>query len=141
MAEHNCESNPPTIEADDFARRFSLRAQRLMWFLGAGASASAGVPTAMDMVWEFKRELYVSQQKVSRKAVADLSNPIVRTKLQTHINSLQHIPEPGAADEYAALFERVYPSESDRSSYIKSKIEVEKPSYGHVALATLMRSL
>ena len=140
MVEHNHKSNLPKIESDDFARRFSLRAKRLMWFLGAGASAAAGVPTAMDMVWEFKRELYVSQQKVSRQAVADLSNPIVRAKLQTHINGLQHIPEPGAADEYAALFEQVYPSETDRSSYIKTKIEAAKPSYGHVALATLMRS-
>ena len=94
----------------------------------------------MDMVWEFKQELYVSQQKVSRKTVADLSNPTVRTKLQTHINSLQNIPESGAADEYAALFERVYPSEADRSSYIKAKIAGAKPSYGHLALATLMRA-
>ncbi len=44
----------PEIGADDFARRFSLRSPNLMWLLGAGASASAGIPTAGDMVWEFK---------------------------------------------------------------------------------------
>lgn len=44
----------PTIGADDFARRFALRAGNLMWFLGAGASAAAGIPTAGDMIWEFK---------------------------------------------------------------------------------------
>ena len=141
MTEHNCGNNPRKIALDDFARRFPLRAKQLMWLLGAGASASAGIPTAMDMVWEFKQALYVSQQKVSRKTVADLSNPTVRTKLQTHINSLQNIPESGAADEYAALFERVYPSEADRSTYIKAKIAGAKPSYGHLALATLMRAL
>ena len=140
MAEHNCESNPRTIEADDFARRFSLRAQQLMWFLGAGASVSAGLPTAMNMVWEFKRELYVSQQKVSRKTLADLSNPTVQAKLQTHIDSLQNMPEFGSADEYAALFEKVYPSEADRSTYINATIAGGKPSYGHLALATLMRA-
>lgn len=139
MAEHNCESALPRIEADDFARRFTLRTQKLMWLLGAGASASAGVPTAMDMVWEFKQQLYVSQKKVSRQAVADLSNPSVRTKLQTYINAMQNIPESGATDEYAALFERVYPSEADRSTYIKALIAGAKPSYGHLALATLMR--
>ena len=140
MAEHNCENIPPTIEADDFARRFSLRAQQLMWFLGAGASVSAGLPTAMNMVWEFKRELYVSQQKVSRKTLADLSNPTVQAKLQTHIDSLQNMPELGSADEYAALFEKVYPSEADRSTYINATIAGGKPSYGHLALATLMRA-
>ena len=38
----NTASTLPYIEPDDFARRFSLRAKNLMWFLGAGASASAG---------------------------------------------------------------------------------------------------
>lgn len=140
MEEHNRENNPPRIEPDDFARRFSLRAPQLMWFLGAGASASAGLPTAADMVWEFKRELYVSQQKVSRKSLADLSNPAVQAKLQTHIDSLQNMPEFGAADEYAALFEKVYPSEADRGTYINATIAGGKPSYGHLALATLMRA-
>lgn len=51
------ETNPPQIGADDFARRFSLRAKNLMWLLGAGASAGAGIPTAGDMVWEFKQQL------------------------------------------------------------------------------------
>ena len=36
----------PNVGADDFARRFALRAGNLMWLLGAGASASAGIPTA-----------------------------------------------------------------------------------------------
>ncbi len=36
----------PVVAADDFARRFSMRAGNLMWLLGAGASAAAGVPTA-----------------------------------------------------------------------------------------------
>ena len=139
MTEPNYETAPPRIQADDFARRFSLRAQKLMWFLGAGASASAGVPTAMDMVWEFKQELYVSQNKVSRQTVSDLSNSSVREKLQTHIKAMQNIPESGATDEYAALFERVYLSEADRSNYIKALIDGSKPSYGHLALAVLMR--
>jgi len=33
-----------------------------MWFLGAGASAGAGIPTAWDMIWEFKRLIYCTEQ-------------------------------------------------------------------------------
>lgn len=51
-------SDLPIIRADDFARRFILRAEKLMWFLGAGASAAAGIPTASDMTWEFKQRAY-----------------------------------------------------------------------------------
>ena len=129
----------PSIPSDDFARRFSLRAEKLMWFLGAGASASAGLPTAMDMIWEFKQKLFVSQRRGSADAVADLSQINVRVRLQTHIDSLGHLPQPEAPDEYAALFEAVYPAESDRRAFLDAKLAGAKPSYGHMALATLMR--
>ncbi len=66
----NTEATPNQIGADDFARRFSLRAGNLMWLLGAGASASAGVPTASDMVWEFKQQLFVSQRRASLQTVS-----------------------------------------------------------------------
>jgi NAD-dependent SIR2 family protein deacetylase len=130
----------PQIGADDFARRFSLRARNLMWLLGAGASASAGVPSASDMIWEFKQQLFVSQRRVSAQAVADLSNPAVRAQLQAHIDSLATLPPLDAPDEYAALFEAVYPAEVDRRAYLAAKIAGAKPSYGHLALATFMRA-
>jgi hypothetical protein len=130
----------PEIGADDFARRFSLRAANLMWFLGAGASASAGIPTAGDMVWEFKQRLFVSQRRISLQAVADLSSAAVRGQLQSHIDSSGKYPAAGASDEYAALFEAVFPSEADRRAYLDAKMKGAKPSYGHIALATLMRN-
>jgi NAD-dependent SIR2 family protein deacetylase len=129
----------PTVATDDFARRFSQRGGNVMWLLGAGASAAAGIPTAWDMIWEFKQQLYVSQRRVSPKQVADLANPAVRRELQTFIDGIGGLPAPGSPDEYAALFESVYPSEADRRTYIASKITGAKPSYGHVALATLMK--
>jgi hypothetical protein len=130
----------PEVGADDFARRFSLRAANLMWFLGAGASAAAGIPTAFDMVWEFKQQLFISQRRVSTQFVADLSSPAIRAQLQAHIDSLGTLPPPGAADEYAQLFEAVYPAEADRRAFLESKVTGGKPSYGHMALATLMRA-
>lgn len=130
----------PVIGADDFVRRLALRADNTMWFLGAGASASAGIPTAADMIWEFKQRLYVSQRRVEPHAVADLSNAAIRARLQAHVDASEQFPTAGAADEYAALFEAVYAAEADRRSYIDSKMVGASPSYGHLALATLMRA-
>ena len=127
------------IPADDFARRFLLRSRNLMWFLGAGASASAGLPTAMDMIWEFKRLLFVSQNPSWRQTSVDLSQPAVRSRIDAHIESLGSMPSPGAPDEYAVLFEAAYPAESDRRAFLDAKLAGAKPSYGHMALATLMR--
>lgn len=129
-----------SIETDDFARRFSLRAPKLMWFLGAGASAAAGIPTAGDMIWEFKQRLYVTQRNASVSTVADLSNPLVRSILQGHIDASGKFPAADAPDEYAVLFEAVWSAERDRQTYLDSKIKGGKPSYGHIALATLLQA-
>ena len=128
------------IESDDFTRRFASRGRSLMWFLGAGASAASGVPTAVDMTWDFKQRLYVSQRRTNPHEIADLSNPAVRDRLQGHIDSLRGMPALGDADEYAALFETVYPSESDRRAYLDEKLSSAKPSYGHIAMATLFKA-
>lgn len=134
------EGSLPEVPADDFVRRFSMRAANLMWLLGAGSSASAGIPTATDMNWAFKQALFVSQRKCSPQMVADLSNPAIRSLLQNHIDSLGNLPPAGAPDEYASLFEVVFPSEADRRMYLDSKIAGAKPSFGHIALATLMKA-
>ena len=128
----------PSIEPDDFARRFSLRAKNLMWLLGAGASASSGVPTAGDMTWEFKQQLFASQRRIPLNSVSDLSSPITRGRIQAHIDSLGQLPSIGSEDEYAALFEEVFPVEGDRRTYLDSKLAGSRPSFGHLALATLM---
>ena len=132
--------SPYLVSADDFARRFAMRSGALMWLLGAGASAAAGIPTAGDMIWDFKQQLFVSQRRVSLKSVGDLANSAVRNSLQSFVDGLDRFPSPGAPDEYAALFEAAYPSEADRRTYIAAKIAGGKPSYGHIALATLMKS-
>jgi hypothetical protein len=131
---------PPEIGSDDFTRRFALRAANLMWLLGAGASASAGIPTAADMVWEFKQLLYVSQRRAAVQSVSDLSNPAIRAQLQAHIDAVGTLPIAGSPDEYASLFEAVYPAESDRRAYLDAKLAGAKPSYGHLALSALMRA-
>lgn len=128
------------MEIDDFVRRFSMRSRSIMWLLGAGASASAGVPTANDLIWEFKQQLYISQRRISPQAVSDLSNPTIRAMIQAHIDGSGHYPQQGAPDEYASLFEAVYPAEADRRTYIDAKVKGGRPSYGHYAIATLMRA-
>ena len=111
-----------------------------MWLLGAGASASSGIPTASDMIWDFKQRLFVTERKASVQSVADLADPNVRAKLQNFVATLADAPVAGATDEYASLFEKVFPAESDRRAYIEAKVKGGKASYGHIALAALMKA-
>ena len=125
-----------TIGQDDFARRFSVRGANLMWLLGAGASNAAGLPTAHDLVVEFKRMLYVSQSGQSVRS-GDLAEPAIRNRIEAHVESLG-LPESGDPDEYAAFFEAAFPDGADRAKFIDGQLGGAKPSYGHMALASLM---
>ena len=46
------------ISESDFLQHYIQNAQYLMWFLGAGTSRSAGLPTATDIIWDLKRRYY-----------------------------------------------------------------------------------
>ncbi|MXY05656.1 MAG: SIR2 family protein [Gammaproteobacteria bacterium] len=107
-----------------------------MWLLGAGASNAAGLPTANDLVVEFKRMLYVSQ---SGRGVRpdDLAEPAIRHRIEAHVESLG-LPGSGDPDEYAAFFEAAFPDGADRAMFIDGQLSGAKPSYGHMALASLM---
>lgn len=128
-----------SINVEQFVRLYPQRAQQIMWFLGAGASAAAGVPTAGQMVWDFKRQLFCAARRVSIAAYSDLTNPLLQDSIQRHFDDQGGYPSRGADDEYAFYFERAFPDEADRRSYIEQKVRSSSPSYGHLALAGLLK--
>jgi len=126
------------MTSGDLIRRHAARAPNLMWFLGAGTSATSGIPTAWDMIWDFKRTLYCTEQKVSVRACPDLHDPALQKRIQQFCEALGKFSALGSEQEYAEYFEAVHPSEADRRRYIESMIQRGRPTYGHLALATLM---
>jgi len=125
------------MDAADFLRLHRLRGSQIMWLLGAGASASAGVPTTGDLIWRFKLEIYCSRERQPIGGY-NLGEPAVRALLQDYFDSLGTFPTAGANDEYAAFCEAAYPSEADRRIYLDPFIKAARHSYGHKVLAALM---
>ena len=141
MPEHNslkAHDNDLQMDIAVFLRAYQMRARNIMWLLGAGASRSAGVKTAGDMIWDFKQTLYRSQKKLPPSAIADIGDPAVRRKLQQYFDDLGSFPKSGANDEYARFFEETFPNAKDRRTYLDELVKAGKPSYGHHALALLM---
>ena len=126
------------MDTPTFLRLFQLRTAQIMWFLGAGASRSAGIKTADDMIWDFKQRLYRSEKKLSPSAITDIGESVVRRKLQAHFDALKRFPPAGSESEYSGYFQATYPSPRDRRTYIEDLIATARPSFGHLALALLM---
>ena len=129
----------PPLDTPAFLRIFHLRAAQIMWFLGAGASRSAGIKTAGDMIWDFKQRLYRSQKRLPPSAITDIGELSVQRKLQAHFDGLGGFPAAGSETEYSSYFEATYHAPRDRRAYLDELIARGKPSFGHHSLALLMQ--
>ncbi len=109
-----------------------------MWFLGAGASAAAKIPTAYHMTWDFKRALYCSANRIPI-ASCDLSDEMTRNCIQSYCDSDSESPLRDSHAEYSYYFSKAYPSEEDRRQYIEKLVANSGPSFGHLALGALVK--
>ncbi len=116
-----------------------MRGANLMWLLGAGCSVSAGIPTAGDMIWDFKRLLYCSENRLPIQRVPQLTDTRFRDQLNAFCDAKSTFPQPGSEAEYSFYFEETYPDERERRKYIDHSVAGRRPAFGHMALATLVR--
>jgi hypothetical protein len=127
------------IDQSEFTSRFCARPQNFAWFLGAGASASAGLPTATDVLWDMKRRYYCREenQDISRQ---DLQNAAIRAKIQSYMES-RGFPAMWAADEYPAYFEKMFGDDKElQRKYLKGILSEERValSVGNRVLGALI---
>lgn len=127
----------PQLEVAELVRIHALRSPRLMWLLGAGASAASGIPTASQMVEEFKIQLFCSESGTPRQSL-ELGEPAVWRRINAHFDGDGRFPTSGELGDYSSFFEVAMPAPSDRRAYIDKVTTGRSPSFGHLALAVLM---
>jgi len=128
------------MDLPTFLRTYKARSKNIHWFLGAGSSANAGIMTAWEMTWEFKRDIYCSENGKSIKSCQDLSNPSIRSLIQSYLDSKKSHPKENSLDEYSHFFSLAYRTEADRRSYIDKKIINGEVKFSHKVLASLLAS-
>ena len=107
-----------------------------MWLVGAGASVAAGVPSARQMVDDFKAIIYATIHKVPLDSI-NLGEPGTRSRVQVFFDTHPGLPSASDPDEYSRAFEAACPSAKDRRNYIESQISKGRPAFGNMGLAVL----
>jgi NAD-dependent SIR2 family protein deacetylase len=115
---------------------------KYMLLLGAGASASSGIPTAGQCIWEWKRDIYLSgNHHLSPNFFLDVSLPAVQQKIQRWLDQQGKFPLAGDQNEYGFFIEHAYPKSNDRREYFERRFSGAIPQVGYQLLAMLQNSL
>lgn len=127
------------ISQGEFLLHFIQNAPRMMWFLGAGTSRTAGMPTAMDIVWDLKRKYYCLQENQDLQA-HDINNKAIRAKIQAYMDG-KRFPKLWSPEEYSFYFELTFGEDyGAQQQYIADALSPGKLSLniGHRVLAALL---
>jgi SIR2-like domain len=100
------------MDQNELTAIFCERPQNFTWFLGAGASRSSGLPTAIDIIWDLKRRHYCKEENedISRQEV---QIEAVKRRIQDYMLS-KGFPEEWAAEEYTTYFEKIFGTDKER---------------------------
>ena len=100
------------MNQSEFTRLFCQKPDSFAWFLGAGASHNANLPTADDIITDLKRRFYNSEESQTYKT-KDLQNAAVRETVEAFMQS-RGFPERWAPEEYSTYFQKIFGDNRER---------------------------
>ncbi len=106
-------------------------------FLGAGASITSGVPSAQMCVWEWKRNIFLTNHPGLEDQFSELSLESVKIRIQDWLDAQGKFPIQHHPDEYSAFIEACYPIPDSRRAYFQEKVKAAKPFTGYKLLCLL----
>lgn len=104
----------------EFTRIYCERPESFAWFLGAGASHNANLPTAEDIITDLKRRYYCAEEN-QKYSITDLQNAAVRETVEAYMQS-RGFPKRWAPEEYTTYFATIFGEDRERQRNYISKI-------------------
>lgn len=130
-----------TLQLDAFARSINVNKNvGHAFLLGAGASISSGIPSAYDCIWEWKRDIYITQNPALSGHFQDASIQHVRDRIQQWLDNQNSYPKLDTDEEYSFYAERAYPIAGDRRQFFQNLSQGTKPYVGYQLLCLLAQT-
>lgn len=127
-----------TLKFDEFIRSLKQNKDTThSLLLGAGASVESGIPSASDCIWDWKHEIFTSQNPSSANIFKNIKVDNVRVAVQNWLNTQMTYPPENSDEEYSFFAERAYLIDDDRRKYFQHLTENKNPSLGYHLMAML----
>lgn len=113
------------MNQSELTRIFCERPQNFAWLLGAGASCTAGLPTATDIIWDLKKRYYCSEenQDISRQ---DIQHDALKARIQSFMEA-KGFPAEWTKNEYSTYFNKIFGEDKERQrKYLNAILSEDK---------------
>ena len=125
------------LSLDAFIRTVGVSRSPHALFLGAGASITSGMPSAQMCTWEWKRDIFLTNNVGLEAQFSELSLASIRQRIQRWLDRQAIYPVEGAPEEYSVYIEACYPIPESRRAYFQEKVRLANPHIGYQLLSIL----
>lgn len=102
-----------------------------LYYLVLDALLISDIPSAEDCIWEWKRDIYKTNNSSSFGWIDNYKNPKTQEIIQNWLNNQGIYPERGCKEEYSFYAYKCYPIDEHRRQYFQKICSCKKPSIGY----------
>lgn len=129
------------MQIDALIRSICLRERHYMFFLGAGASITSGVPSAWECIWNWKRSLFLTQNShINPTLFGSATLPHVQHQIQKWLEQQRIHPPLNSQEEYSHYVESCFQFAKDRQGEFRGMARKATPHVGYQLLGLLMET-
>ncbi len=105
--------------------------------LGAGASISSNIPSAWQCTWEWKRQIFLTNNPGLERQYSELTLLSVQKGIQEWLDKQGGYPTLDSAEEYCFYIQKCFPVGQHRRQFFADLIRNAKPHHGYKLLSLL----
>lgn len=127
------------LSLDALIRSLAVNQDRpVCLLLGAGASMSSGMPSAERCIWEWKQDIFATNNPTLREAVGEISLAGTRRRIQDWLDRRGGYPRSGVVEEYSFYAQACYPTVKDRTTFFQNCVRKAVPFIGYNLIPLLV---
>lgn len=128
------------LEYDEFIRSIKQnKSVEHSILLGAGASIESGIQSASDCIWEWKKDIFLSQYPHLTEQYRNFKIGSVQNAIQKWFDNQGIYPKINDESEYSFYAEKTYKIPGDRQRYFQNLSANKSPSLGYSLIALLSK--
>ncbi len=107
--------------------------------LGAGASISSGIQSAVDCIWEWKKNIFITKNPNLSKQYSEYKSETVQRSVQQWLDNEGCYPKQSASEEYSFYALKAYPIDDTRRKYFENICRNREPHLGYKLICLLAK--